>query len=73
MVIAYQSRPNDTYVTWQTRIMYWTYKRVKAECEANPPCHLGGFTRVLAADQPDALMHEVPTLVVPPLKRRTFK
>ena len=29
--------------------MYWSYKRMKAECERNPPCHVGGFTRLLSS------------------------
>ena len=96
VLVPYQSKPNDTYVTWQVRLMYWSYQRVKAQCDVNPPCHLGkegerygsgfvsstspapasvtgGFTRVLAADGPDGLMEEIPTIVVPPLNPRWFK
>ena len=39
--MPYQSKPNDTYVTWQVRLMYWSYQRAKEECERNPPCHMG--------------------------------
>ncbi len=51
------------YQQWQSRIMYWQYKKLKA---AHPCSDLGGFTRLLntRASRPDGLMHEIPTIVV---------
>jgi len=56
---------NDAqYVKWQSRIMYFYYKKVKAE---NPNSGFGGFTRILHSGREDNLMHEIPTVVVDPL------
>ena len=51
------------YQQWQSRIMYWQYKKLKAE---DPCSDLGGFTRLLNTrnSRPDGLMHEIPTIVV---------
>ena len=57
----------------RTRLMYWSYKRMKAECDRNPPCHVGGFTRLLSASAPDDLMDEIPTMLVPPMPDADFK
>jgi len=57
---------NAKYVAWQSRIMYYHYKKVKA---ANPDSAMGGFTRVLHSGAPDNLMDEIPTVVVNPLPR----
>ena len=43
VLVPYQEADgsNDPYIKWQLRLMYWSYQRVKAQCDANPPCHLG--------------------------------
>ena len=43
------------------------YKKIKKQCEANPPCHMGGFTRLLHSGKEDDLMAEIPTFVADPL------
>lgn len=55
---------NDSpYVKWQSRIMYYYYKKYKD----HPDSEMGGFTRVLHSGYPDNLMDEIPTMVVDPL------
>jgi hydroxyproline O-arabinosyltransferase len=58
---------------WQSRVHYYFYKKIKKECEAHPPCHMGGFTRILHSGEPDDLMDEIPTIVVDPLPDRENK
>lgn len=43
------------------------YKKVKAQCEKEGACEMGGFTRLLHSGTPDDLMDELPTVVVDPL------
>lgn len=50
------------YVGWQTRVMYYWYK--KRVAEQGPEGQMGGFTRVLHEGRPDELMDEIPTCVV---------
>ena len=51
------------YQEWQSRIAYYHYKKQKA---LHPCSDLGGFTRLFNNNngQPDALMDEIPTVVV---------
>lgn len=51
------------YSQWQSRIMYYWYKKVKDM----PGSDMGKFTRVLHSGKPDNLMEEIPTFVVDPL------
>lgn len=51
------------YVKWQSRIMYYYYKKHKD----HPDSEMGGFTRVLHSGKADNLMDEIPTFVVDPL------
>jgi len=54
---------NDSkYVQWQMRVMYYWYKKRKAE--QGPDGDMGGFTRILHSGREDHLMHEIPTVVV---------
>ena len=50
------------YVGWQTRVMYYWYK--KRVAEQGPDGQMGGFTRVLHEGRPDELMDEIPSCVV---------
>ena len=50
------------YVRWQMRVMYYWYKKRRAEQGAEG--QMGGFTRVLHEGHPDDLMNEIPTCVV---------
>ncbi|MEW5304340.1 MAG: hypothetical protein WDW36_006957 [Sanguina aurantia] len=52
---------------WQVRVHYYWLNKVKAVCEANGDCEMGGFTRLLHSGQADDLMDEMPTVVVDPL------
>jgi len=52
------------YVKWQSRIMYFYYKKYKD----HPDSEMGGFTRVLHSGKADNLMDEIPTFVVEPLR-----
>ena len=54
-------------VHWQSRVHYYWYKKIKAQCEANGACQMGGFTRLLHSGKPDDLMDEIPSFVVHPL------
>jgi hypothetical protein len=55
---------NDSpYNRWQTRIMYYWYKKFKDD----PLSEMGGFTRILHSGKPDNVMDEIPTVVVDPL------
>lgn len=56
---------DSAYSKWQSRIMYFWYKRIKDA----PGSDMGGFTRVLHSGKPDNLMDEIPTFVVDPLPR----
>ena len=62
-------------VHWQSRVHYYWYLRVRAECQAQhgSDCQMGGFTRVLHSGQPDDLMGEIPTHVVQPLEHSDNK
>jgi len=48
---------------WQSRVHYYWYKKIKAQCEEEGHCQMGGFTRLLHSGQPDDLMNEIPTFV----------
>lgn len=50
------------YVQWQCRVMYYWYKKRKAE--QGPDGQMGGFTRVLHEGRGDELMEEIPSCVV---------
>ncbi|GAB4823623.1 hypothetical protein N2152v2_010669 [Parachlorella kessleri] len=52
---------------WGSRVGYYWFKKIKAQCEAEGNCHMGGFTRILHDGQPDDLMAEIPTFVAQPL------
>lgn len=55
---------NDSpYNRWQTRIMYYWYKKFKDDSRSE----MGGFTRILHSGKPDGFMDEIPTCVVDPL------
>jgi hydroxyproline O-arabinosyltransferase len=54
----------ETYNRWQSRVMYYWYKRMQARPGGEAMC---GFTRVLHSGRPDSLMDEIPTFVVDPL------
>ena len=62
-------------VHWQSRVHYYWYMRVRAQCQAQhgADCQMGGFTRVLHSGQPDDLMNEIPTHVVQPLEHTDNK
>ncbi|KAJ7964988.1 Hydroxyproline O-arabinosyltransferase [Quillaja saponaria] len=51
------------YSQWQSRIMYYWYKKVKEM----PGSEMGKFTRILHSGSPDKLMDEIPSFVVDPL------
>ncbi|CAA0841417.1 Unknown protein [Striga hermonthica] len=52
---------SDTpYSQWQSRIMYYWFKKKKQ-------LPMGNFTRVLHSEKPDNLMDEIPTFLVDPL------
>ena len=53
---------NDApYQRWQSRVMYYQYGKLR---RAFPDSALGGFTRILHSGHEDALMNEIPTVVV---------
>ena len=52
---------DSVYQAWQTRVMYYHYKKQKA---LDPCGEIGGFTRMLNSGRSDALMDEMPTIVV---------
>ena len=53
---------NDApYQRWQSRVMYYQYGKLR---RAFPDSALGGFTRILHSGREDALMNEIPTVVV---------
>ncbi|MCD7472738.1 Hydroxyproline O-arabinosyltransferase 1 [Datura stramonium] len=54
---------DSVYNTWQTRIMYYWFKKFKDE----PNSEMGGFTRILHSGKPDRFMDEIPTFVAQPL------
>lgn len=54
---------STTYSKWQSRIMYYWYKKQKDL----PGSQMGKFTRILHSGAPDNLMDEIPTVVVDPL------
>eukprot|EP00246_Nothoceros_aenigmaticus_P006908 TRINITY_DN202_c0_g1_i1.p1 TRINITY_DN202_c0_g1~~TRINITY_DN202_c0_g1_i1.p1 ORF type:complete len:369 (-),score=54.55 TRINITY_DN202_c0_g1_i1:1188-2294(-) len=55
---------NDSpYNRWQSRIMYYWYKKFKDD----PESEMGGFTRILHDGRRDSVMDEIPTVVVDPL------
>ncbi|KAJ4769318.1 hypothetical protein LUZ62_053575 [Rhynchospora pubera] len=56
---------SDPYSRWQSRIMYYWYKAMKAQPDGS--AEMGGFTRVLHTGKPDGLIDEIPTFVVDPL------
>ncbi|KAK1275124.1 hypothetical protein QJS04_geneDACA003760 [Acorus gramineus] len=54
---------DSVYSTWQTRVMYYWFKRFKDL----PGSDMGGFTRILHSGKPDKHMEEIPTFVADPL------
>ncbi|KAL3622629.1 Hydroxyproline O-arabinosyltransferase rdn2 [Castilleja foliolosa] len=54
---------NTSYSKWQSRIMYYWYKKNKDL----PGSDMGSFTRILHSGSPDDLMDEIPSFVVDPL------
>ena len=53
---------NDApYQRWQSRVMYYQYRKLRGSF---PDSALGGFTRILHSGREDALMDEIPTVVV---------
>ncbi|GAB4823150.1 hypothetical protein N2152v2_010196 [Parachlorella kessleri] len=52
------------YTEWQSRIMYYWYRKVKASA---PHKAMGGFTRLLSGRELDGLEKEMPTVLVDPL------
>ena len=56
------------YVQWQTRVMYYHYKKQRAA--QGPDGAMGGFTRILHSGRPDELMDEIPTVVVENLSNK---
>ncbi|KAK1292976.1 hypothetical protein QJS10_CPB17g02150 [Acorus calamus] len=54
---------DSVYSTWQTRVMYYWFKRFKDM----PGSEMGGFTRILHSGKPDRHMEEIPTFVAKPL------
>mmetsp|Transcript_19465 Transcript_19465/g.23299 ORF Transcript_19465/g.23299 Transcript_19465/m.23299 type:complete len:528 (-) Transcript_19465:155-1738(-) len=56
----------SVYVNWQSQIMYYFFKKFKAL--QGPDGDMGGFTRLLHGE-PDALMDEIPTVVVERLNK----
>ncbi|KAK6132804.1 hypothetical protein DH2020_033447 [Rehmannia glutinosa] len=57
------SGEDTPYSKWQSRIMYYWYKKKKDL----PGSEMGKFTRILHSGNPDNLMDEIPTFVVDPL------
>ncbi|XP_076953017.1 hydroxyproline O-arabinosyltransferase 1-like [Bidens hawaiensis] len=62
---------DSVYNTWQTRVMYYWFKKMKKQCGAD--CEMGGFTRILHSGKPDKFMDEIPTFVAQPLPEGTDK
>ncbi|KFK27793.1 hypothetical protein AALP_AA8G430100 [Arabis alpina] len=56
---------DSVYNTWQCRVMYYWFKKVRAS--AGPGSEMGGFTRILHSGKPDKYMDEIPTFVAQPL------
>mmetsp|Transcript_21179 Transcript_21179/g.63737 ORF Transcript_21179/g.63737 Transcript_21179/m.63737 type:complete len:583 (-) Transcript_21179:106-1854(-) len=54
---------------WQSRIHYYWFSKIRARCQLEGPCHMGGFTRILHTGQADDLMNEIPTFVAQPLPK----
>lgn len=54
---------------WQARVHYYWFKKIKARCEAEGKCQMGGFTRLLHSGKADDLMNEIPSYVVNPLPK----
>ena len=54
---------------WQARVHYYWFKKIKARCEAEGNCQMGGFTRLLHSGKADDLMNEIPSYVVNPLPK----
>ncbi|KAK1422805.1 hypothetical protein QVD17_18093 [Tagetes erecta] len=54
---------DEPYSKWQSRIMYYWYKRMKNVDGSE----MGNFTRILHSGRSDNLMDEIPTFVVDPL------
>jgi hypothetical protein len=52
---------SSTYLQWQMRVCYYHYLKAAAA----PGSALRAFTRVLHTGEPDALMDDIPTVVVP--------
>ncbi|KAG9147978.1 hypothetical protein Leryth_003568 [Lithospermum erythrorhizon] len=50
---------DSVYNTWQTRIMYYWFKKMKN----GENSEMGGFTRILHSGKEDAFMDEIPTFV----------
>lgn len=58
---------------WQARVHYYWYKKQRDACRLEPPCDMGGFTRLLHSGEADDLMDEVPTVVVDHLPASILK
>lgn len=56
---------DSVYNTWQTRVMYYWFKKMKKNGGIN--CEMGGFTRILHSGKSDKYMDEIPTFVAQPL------
>ena len=69
VVTTAQGFPNH----WQARIHYYWYKKQRDICQREPPCDMGGFTRLLHSGEADDLMDEVPTVVVDHLPASVLK
>ncbi|XP_060208844.1 hydroxyproline O-arabinosyltransferase 1-like isoform X1 [Lycium barbarum] len=54
---------DSVYNTWQSRIMYYWFKKYKDEANSE----MGGFTRILHSGKADKYMDEIPTFVAQPL------
>ncbi|KAK7260916.1 hypothetical protein RIF29_27216 [Crotalaria pallida] len=57
---------DSVYNTWQCRVMYYWFKKIKEGAAAHES-GMGGFTRILHSGKPDQFMDEIPTFVAQPL------
>ncbi|KAL4583359.1 hypothetical protein LXL04_007929 [Taraxacum kok-saghyz] len=56
---------DSVYNTWQTRVMYYWFKKMKEN--GGVDCEMGIFTRILHLGKADQFMDEIPTFVAQPL------
>ena len=59
VVVTADSSP---YLQWQMRVCYYWWRKAAAQ----PGSPYRAFTRILHTGEPDALMDDIPTVVVPP-------